>query len=58
MNDGSSCPTSISAFGFGHDLQDLMTADLAGKESRSQIALTSGPGAGSDEADLPGLGGT
>eukprot|EP00069_Balaena_mysticetus_P010562 bmy_20771T0 len=30
-----------------------MTAYLAGKESRSQIALTSGPGAGSGEADLP-----
>lgn len=46
-----------SAYGFGHVLQDLMIAYLAGKESRSQIALTSGPGAGSGEADLPGLGG-
>lgn len=46
-----------SAFGFGRVLQDLMIAYLAGKESRSQIALTSGPGAGSGEAHLPGLGG-
>lgn len=34
-----------------------MTAYLAGKESRSQIALTSGPGAGSGGAELPCLGG-
>lgn len=46
-----------SAFGFGRVPQDLMTAYLAGKESRSQIALTSGPGAGSGAADLPCLGG-
>lgn len=38
-------------------LQDLMTAYFAGKESRSQIALTSGPEAGSGGADLPCLGG-
>lgn len=51
------CVGDLAAFGFGRVLQDLMTAYLAGKERRSQIALTRGPGAGSGGADLPCLGG-